>query len=104
MPSKELTQDNFDQETDRPGVILIDFWASWCGPCQAFAPIFEAASEKYPNILFAKVNTEFEARLAEQFEIRSIPTLLAVKDGEIVAVRVGSLNPQKLEALIREIL
>jgi thioredoxin 1 len=104
MTVKELTHDNFDVETDRPGIILIDFWAEWCAPCKAFAPIYEAAAEKYPDILFTKVNTEAEPTLAKQFEVQSIPTLLAVKDGEIAAVRIGALPPPKLEALIRELL
>src|SRR5262245_6029387 len=103
MPLKELTHDNFDVETERSGIILIDFWAEWCAPCKAFAPIFAAAAEKYPDILFATINTETEPTLAKQFEVQSIPTLLAVKDGEIVAVRIGALPPPKLEALIREL-
>ncbi len=103
MAVKELTHDNFDSETDRPGIVLIDFWADWCAPCKAFAPIYQAAAEKYPEILFAKINTEAEPTLAKQFEVQSIPTLLGVKDGEIVAVRVGALPPPKLEALIQEL-
>jgi len=102
MDVKELTNENFDSETERSGLILIDFWAEWCAPCKAFAPVFEAAAQKYPDIFFAKVNTEAEPILAQQFEVRSIPTLLVVKDGEIVAARVGALSPAKLEALIRE--
>jgi thioredoxin 1 len=103
MPIQELTHQNFEAETDRPGIILIDFWASWCAPCKAFAPIYEAAAEKYPEILFAKIDTEAEPILAQQFEIQSIPTLLGVKDGEITAVRIGALLPPQLEALIREL-
>jgi thioredoxin 1 len=99
----ELTNENFDSETDRPGVILIDFWAEWCAPCKAFAPIYEAAAQKYSEVLFTKVNTESQPTLAQQFEVRSIPTLIAVKDGEIVAARVGALSPPKLEALIKEL-
>ncbi len=104
MPVKELTHSNFDSETDRPGIVLIDFWAEWCAPCKSFAPVFSAAAEKHPDIFFAKINTEAEPTLAKQFEVQSIPTLLAVKDGEIVAVRIGALPPPKLEALIQELL
>src|SRR4051812_25059780 len=100
MAVKELTHENFDAETERPGIILIDFWAEWCSPCKAFAPIFAAAAEKYPDILFAKIDTEAEPILAQQFEVRSIPTLLGVKDGEIKAVRIGALSPAKLDTLI----
>jgi thioredoxin 1 len=103
MSIKELTHDNFDAETERPGIILIDFWAQWCAPCRAFAPVYEAAAEKYPEILFAKIDTEAEPILAKQFEVVSIPTLLGVKDGEIAAVRIGSLSPSQLEALILEL-
>ncbi|MGE0526604.1 MAG: thioredoxin family protein [Bdellovibrionales bacterium] len=101
MPVLELTHETFDTITDRPGFILIDFWAEWCAPCKAFAPVYEACAEKYPEILFAKINTETEIMLAQQFEVRSIPTLLVVKDGGIIAVRVGALSPIELESLIQ---
>ncbi len=104
MPTKELTHDNFDSETDRPGLILIDFWAEWCAPCKSFAPIYEAAAGKYPEILFAKINTEAEPVLAEQFAVKSIPTLLGVRDGEIAAIRIGSLSPAQLDAFIYELM
>ena len=103
MRVQELTHENFDDVTDRPGVILIDFWAAWCAPCKAFAPVYEAAAEKYPEILFTKIDADAQQVLAQQFEVKSIPTMLAVKDGEIVGVRVGALPPAKLEAFIKEI-
>jgi len=103
MPVKELTNQNFDIETERPGIVLLDFWAAWCAPCRAFAPVFAAAAEKYPDILFAKIDTEAEPILAQQFEVRSIPTLLGVKDGEIAVVRVGALSPSQLDSVIREL-
>ena len=103
MPVKELTHQNFDIETERPGIVLLDFWAAWCAPCRAFAPVFAAAAEKYPEILFGKIDTEAEPILAQQFEVRSIPTLLGVKDGEIAVVRVGALSPSQLDSVIREL-
>jgi thioredoxin len=103
MPLKELTHQNFDIETDRPGLILLDFWAEWCAPCKAFAPIFESAAKRYPEILFAKIDTEANPILAQQFEVRSIPTLLGIKEGEIAIVRVGALSSSQLDSLIHEL-
>lgn len=103
MPLIELTNENFDDQVDRYPIMILDFWASWCAPCKAFAPIFEAAALKYPDICFAKVNTDLEPTLAKQFEVRSIPTLLAAKNGEIVKVQVGALTPDKFEKLIQEL-
>ena len=104
MPLMELTEDNFDLVTEQHNLILLDFWAPWCAPCKGFAPIFEAAAEKYPEILFAKVNTEEQVNLAKQFEVQSIPTLLAVKDGTIAYIKMGAQPPNKLEALIQDLI
>ncbi len=103
MPLMNLTSENFDAETERHDIVIIDFWAEWCAPCKAFAPVFEAAAAKFPDILFAKVDTEAQAELAHQFEVRSIPTLLAVKDGTIVKVHVGMMMPDKFAALIADL-
>jgi thioredoxin len=103
MPLVELTNENFDSQVDRYPIMILDFWAAWCAPCKAFAPVFEAAAQKYPDICFAKVNTDLEPTLAKQFEVRSIPTLLAAKNGTIVKVQVGALTPDKLEKLIQEL-
>lgn len=103
MPLIDLTNENFESEIERCPIAILDFWASWCAPCKAFAPIFQAAAEKYPEILFARIDTEAEPLLAKQFEIRSIPTLLAAKDGTIVKVQVGAMPPQKLESWIQEL-
>lgn len=104
MPLLDLTEENFDQEIDRHKYAIIDFWAEWCAPCKGFAPTFAAAAEKHPEILFGKINTDAQENLAKQFEIRSIPTLITAKDGEIVHARPGSLSPEAFAKLIKELL
>ena len=91
MATTELTEANFGEVTSGEGIVLIDFWADWCGPCKRFAPIFERVSEKHPDIVFAKVDTEAEPELAAEFNIRSIPTLMAIRDGVIVFQQPGAL-------------
>ena len=103
MPLRDLTDANFDSEVDQHSVIVMDFWAPWCAPCRAFAPIFEAAAERYPEVLFARIDTEAEPELARQFEVKSVPTLLGVRDGTIVKVQMGALPPDKFEKLILEL-
>ena len=100
MPLIDLTNENFDDQIESHKLMILDFWAPWCGPCKAFAPTFEAAAEKYPDICFARVNTEVEQDLAKQFEILSVPTLIAAKDGTIVQVQLGALTPDKFEKMI----
>lgn len=96
----ELTQDNFEQTVLNNAFVIVDFWAPWCGPCRGFAPVFEAASEKHPDIVFAKVNTEEEQALAAHFQIRSIPTLMIFREKVIIYAQPGALPASALDDLI----
>lgn len=102
MATVEITSQNFDQ-TVAKGIVVLDFWAAWCAPCRAFAPIFAKASEKYPDIVFGKVDTEAQGGLANQFGIRSIPTVMAFKDGIAVFEQPGLLPGTLLDKLVEEL-
>ncbi len=102
MAVLELTEENFESTITSQDFILLDFWAPWCAPCRAFAPIFEAAAEKYPDITFAKVNTEVEQGLAASFQIRSIPTLMIFREKVIIFSQPGSLPASALDDLITQ--
>ncbi|HET8739287.1 MAG TPA: thioredoxin [Acidimicrobiia bacterium] len=103
MATVALTRDTFDQTIQENETVLVDFWAEWCGPCRAFAPVFESASEKHPDIVFAKVDTEDQQELAMTFGIRSIPTLMVFKDQVILYARPGALPGNILEDLIDQV-
>jgi thioredoxin len=96
----ELTSDTFSQAIDDHPLAIVDFWAPWCAPCRAFAPVFAAAAAKHPDALFAKVNTEDQQRIAAQFGIRSIPTLMIFRDNIIVFSEAGALNAGALEQVL----
>jgi thioredoxin 1 len=100
MATLELTKSNFEETVSGNGIVLVDFWAAWCGPCQMFAPIFEAASDKHTDIVFGKIDTEAEQQLAAAANIRSIPTLMAFRDGILVFSQPGALPAPSLEQLI----
>jgi thioredoxin 1 len=99
----EVTSGNFKQVVERDGIVLLDWWASWCGPCRAFAPTYEKVAAKHPDITFGKVDTEANPDLAGTFEIRSIPTLMILRDKVLLFSQPGALPEAALEDLIRQV-
>jgi thioredoxin 1 len=99
----KLGQGNFDEVVSSNGIVLVDFWASWCGPCRMFAPVFEAASEEHPDVVFGKVDTEAEQQLAASFGIMSIPTLMVFRDQVLLYAQPGALPGPVLEELITKV-
>lgn len=103
MATVELNKDNFIDTVTGNDIVFVDFWAPWCGPCKSFAPVYEEISEKYHEIVFAKVNTEQEQELAGRFQIRSIPTLMVFRENVIVFSQAGALPASGLTQLIQQV-
>lgn len=103
MHTKEITEQNFNQYIGRQGIVFVDWWASWCGPCRAFAPIFEAAAARHPDITWGKVDTDAQQQLAGSFAIRSIPTLMVFRDGILLFDRPGMQSATVIDGLVRQV-
>ena len=103
MATVELTKDNFEQTVNGNPIVIVDFWAPWCGPCRGFAPVFEKASEAHPDVVFAKVNSDEQQELAGSFNIRSIPTLMVFREKVILFQQAGALPGQALEQVLTQV-
>ena len=102
MATVQVTEETF-KDTVQTGIVVIDFWAAWCGPCRMFAPVFEEASDRHPDVVFAKVDTDAEQNLAASFQIRSIPTLAVLRDGILLGSQPGVMPPEVIDDVIRQV-
>ena len=102
MATIELTKENFNETIENNDVVIVDFWAPWCGPCRMFAPTFEAVAEQHPHVVFAKLNTEDQQELAASFNIRSIPTLMVFREKVIIFTQAGMLPKAGFEQVVQK--
>lgn len=103
MAIQEITTSNFREAVEKDGILFVDWWASWCGPCKAFAPIYDEVAAKHPDIVFGKVDTEAEPQLAGEFEIRAIPTLMVFRERVLLFSQAGAIPKDALEDLVRQV-
>lgn len=103
MAIVEVTDSTFDQVIEENPIVILDFWATWCGPCRSFAPVFEAAAEKHPDIVFGKIDTDAQQQLSSGFDIRSVPTLMVLRDKIMVVRESGALPASSLEKVIEHV-
>ncbi|MEH6457224.1 MAG: thioredoxin [Cocleimonas sp.] len=103
MPTVDITADSFEETIEKNEIVIVDFWAEWCGPCKSFSPIYDAVSEKHDDIVFGKIDTEAQQELAGHFQIRSIPTLMVFREQVVLFSQPGMLNAEQLEDVITKV-